>query len=240
MNATQHSIINNFNMIKEEITACTINAGRDPGSVKLIAVSKKHPASAVNTVLSTTGHTDFGENQALEAIDKISQIDSPDVTWHFIGHLQSNKAKFIPGKFVWVHSLESMKLAKRLNALAEEKGATINALIEVNISYDPNKHGVTPEEVVSFVGELIAENLSCIKLRGLMGMGPHGANSDELQSIFSNLRKLRDECIEKYGLTEFTELSMGMSGDYREAIKEGATMIRVGTGIFGQRDYAKK
>lgn len=239
MNTTEHPIIDNFNTVKEAITACAIEAGRDPESVKLIAISKKHPASAVNTILST-GHMDFGENQVQEAVNKIPQVNNPDVTWHFIGHLQSNKAKFIPGNFIWIHSLDSLKLAKNLNALAEEKGATINALVEVNIAHDPNKHGLAPEDVVSYVGELVAENLSCVKLRGLMGMGPHGAKSEILHTLFSNLRKLRDECIDKYGLTEFTELSMGMSGDYCEAIKEGATMIRVGTGIFGQRDYSKK
>ncbi|GAB4507841.1 MAG: hypothetical protein Tsb0026_04910 [Sulfuricaulis sp.] len=185
------------------------------------------------------GQKDFGESTTQNALPKISQLAHPSIDWHFIGHLQTNKAKFIPGNFSWLHSLDSLDLARKLFRLALEQSATINILIEVNVTRDPKKHGITPEALPTFMEKLLKENLTALPLRGLMTIAPHDAPEKDIRACFAGLRRLRDDCQQHFGLKNFTELSMGMSGDYVEAIKEGATMVRVGTAIFGKRDYAK-
>lgn len=151
--------------------------------------------------------------------------------------MQSNKAKFVPGHFSWIHSLDNFKLAQRVSRLAQENGVTINALIEVNATRDPKKHGVSPEGLLSLIEELLDDDLPGIALRGLMAVGPHPATEGEMRAAFAAVRELRDECQRRFGLSRFTELSLGMSGDYVHAIKEGSTMVRVGTAIFGERAY---
>lgn len=166
---------------------------------------------------------------------KIPQFAGQGLDWHFIGHLQSNKAKLVPGHFHWVHSLESVGLAQRLSQRAVHTGVVLNALIEVNITGDPRKHGVAPDALYALLDGLLAASLPGLALRGLMAMGPHGADEDRLRAAFSATRQLGEACRQRYALPAFTQLSMGMSGDYRAAILEGSTMVRIGTAIFGAR-----
>ena len=151
--------------------------------------------------------------------------------------MQSNKARFIPGNFHWLHSLDSSALARRVSRMAQEAGTSVNALIEVNVARDPARHGILPEALIPLMDELLRLSLPGLHLRGLMTIGPHPATEHDVRTAFAALRDLRDDCARRYGLTEFTELSMGMSGDYVEAIREGSTMVRVGTSIFGEREY---
>jgi len=236
MHLTTH-IAANLEHLRAAVTVAARRAGRNPQDVKLIAVSKNQPADAVAAAIAA-GQRAFGESTVQDALTKIPHFAGQALEWHFIGHLQSNKARFIPGNFAWVHSLTSVKLAQRLARLAQEQNTNINTLIEVNITRDPAKHGLAPEDVVPRLDELLKANLAGILLRGLMAIGPHPATEFERRASFAALRQLRDDCAQHFALPGFTELSMGMSGDYVEAILEGATMIRVGTVLFGERTYS--
>jgi hypothetical protein len=236
MTNTYSSIAANLAALKSRVAELASAAGRKPEDVRLIAVSKTHPRSAVEAA-AAAGQHEFGENTVQDALTKIPHFANRGLIWHFIGHLQSNKAKFIPGNFQWLHSLDSTALAKRLSRFADEQDTRVECLIEVNITRDPAKHGLDPDSVFPLIEELLKEPLPGISLRGLMCIGPHPATETEIRTAFASLRKLRDECRTRFGLPAFTELSMGMSGDYAEAIKEGSTMVRIGTAIFGERDY---
>lgn len=223
--------------MRERIAAAAEHAGRRADDIKLIAVSKNHSVEAIAAAI-VAGQRLFGESTAQEALKKIPLVQQPDVEWHFIGHLQSNKAKFIPGHFQWLHSLDSVKLAERLTRIAPES-VSLNVLIELNITHDPAKHGVAPGDLFPLLDRLLQDDdLAPLDLRGLTTIAPHGASSPEIRAVFAMLRRLREECAIRYALPRFTELSMGMSDDFEDAIKEGATYIRVGTAIFGQRDYS--
>ena len=233
MHATAH-IAANLERLRARIAEAMQRAGRRPEDVQLIAVSKNQPAEAVAAAVAA-GQRAFGENTVQDALTKIPGFAGQGLDWHFIGHLQSNKAKLVPGNFAWVHSLDSLSLAQRLARLAREQNTTVNALIEVNITRDPSKHGVAPEDMATLLDELLKTNLTGIHLRGLMAIGPHPATESERRASFAALRELRDECAQHFALPGFTELSMGMSGDFVEAIAEGSTMVRLGTAIFGPR-----
>lgn len=224
--------------VRESIVETAIAAGREPGDIRLIAVSKTLPTECVAAAVQA-GQRDFGENTVQDALTKISHFADKNLVWHFIGHLQSNKAKFIPGKFAWVHSIDSVNLAQRLSHKAQETGTTIGGLIEINITRDSGKHGVLPEALSPLLDEVLGAQLPGLALRGLMTIGPYPASERELRAAFAAVRKLRDDSAQRYALSDFKQLSMGMSGDYAEAIKEGATMVRIGTAIFGERDYPK-
>ena len=227
----------NLERLRNLIAETALRADRRPQDVKLIAVSKTQPPEAVAAAVAA-GQRLFGENTVQDALTKIPHFAGQGLEWHFIGHLQSNKARFIPGNFAWVHSLASEKLASRLARLAREQNTTINTLIEVNISRDPAKHGVAPEDAMMLLDQLLKANLAGIQLRGLMAIGPHPATESERRASFAALRTLRDDCAQRFALPGFTELSMGMSDDFIEAIQEGATLVRIGTAIFGERDYS--
>lgn len=231
------TIVSRLAHVRAAIADAAVTAGRKSDDVKLIAVSKTHSVDAMHAALRA-GQRVFGENTAQEALPKISHFEHDGVEWHFLGHLQSNKAKFIPGNFSWLHSLDNVKLAQRLARLASEQRVTLNALIEVNVTGDPNKHGVAPDDLFALLDQLLDENLTAVTLRGLMTIGPHAGGEAELRTAFSTLRTLREQTSARFGLPGFTELSMGMSGDYIEAVKEGSTMLRIGTAIFGERDYS--
>jgi len=231
------TIAANLERLRTTITDAARQAGRHPQDVKLIAVSKTQSAEAVAAAMAA-GQRVFGESTVQDALTKIPHFAGQALEWHFIGHLQSNKARYIPGNFAWVHSLTSVKLAERLARLAREQDTTINTLIEVNITRDPAKHGLSPEDVAARLDELLKENLAGIQLRGLMAIGPHPATEFERRASFAALRQLRDECAQRFALPGFTELSMGMSGDFVEAILEGSSMIRIGTALFGERNYS--
>ena len=230
-------IATNLERLRATLADTAHRAGRHPQDVKLIAVSKTQPAEAVAAAIAA-GQRAFGESTVQDALTKIPHFAGQALEWHFIGHLQSNKARFIPGNFAWVHSLTSLKLAQRLAHLAQEQNTIINALIEVNITRDPAKHGLAPEDVAPRLDELLKANLAGIPLRGLMAIGPHPATEFERRASFAALRQLRDDCAQRFALPAFTELSMGMSGDFVEAILEGSTMVRVGTALFGERNYS--
>lgn len=231
------TVARNLARVREEIATAARAAGRRPEDIRLVAVSKTHPPEAVAAAIAA-GQRDFGENTVQKALTKIPLYAS--VTWHMIGHLQSNKAKFVPGHFAWVHSVDSLKLAQRLSRMAQEKDVVLDALFEVNVTRDPAKHGLAPEELAPVLDALLKEGHPGLRLRGLMTIGPYPATEAESRACFAKLRELRDESQKRFGLKDFTELSMGMSGDYAAAIKEGSTMVRIGTAIFGERDYTKK
>lgn len=232
------TIARNLAQVRARIADAARAAGRGPEEVRLIAVSKTLPQEYVAAAV-LAGQRDFGENTVQDALTKIPHFAGLGLDWHFIGHLQSNKVKSIPGNFTWVHSLHALPLAQRLSRLAHEQHATVNLLIEVNITRDPAKHGVAPEHVPVLIEQLLQANLPGIRLCGLMAIGPHPADEQQLRNAFAAVRNLRDDCARRYALPGFTELSMGMSGDYVEAIKEGSTMVRIGTAIFGARGYLK-
>ena len=230
------TVAGNFARVRAEIAAAARATGRKPEEIRLIAVSKTHPPEAIAAAIAA-GQVDFGENTVQEALTKIPLYES--ATWHMIGHLQSNKAKFIPGNFAWVHSLDNLKLAQRLSRLAQEKGVALDALFEVNVTRDPAKHGLPPEELAPLLDTLLKEGHPGLRLRGLMTLGPYPATETNSRACFAQLRELREDCRKRFELKDFTELSMGMSGDYAAAIKEGSTMVRIGTAIFGERDYGQ-
>jgi len=236
--AAANIVRRNLEDVRAKMAEAAHRAGRKTGEIRLIAISKTQPLAAVEAALAA-GQTAFGENTIQEALTKIPALAGRDIEWHFIGHLQSNKAKFIPDNFGWIHSLDGSKLAARLSRLATEKGATLQCLIEVNITRDPAKHGLAPEALLPALDEMLATPLPGLRLRGLMAMGPYPATEADMRAAFARVRALRDQCQARFGLADFTELSMGMSGDYVEAILEGSTMVRVGTAIFGERLYAE-
>lgn len=227
-------VARNLRTVRHSIEEAAQRVGRDPRDIRLIAVSKTMSREAIEAALDA-GHNEFGENTIQDALTKIPYLQDRRPTWHFVGHLQSNKAKFIPGNFAWVHSIDRLSLAQKLSSLCEHAGARLNVLIQVNVTSDPNKHGVAPASAYELVEQILAADLSAISLRGLMTMGPYPAGECALRNCFAHLRALRDKCIERFGLTAFSELSMGMTDDFWIAIAEGATMVRIGAAIFGPR-----
>lgn len=235
MDQTDIAIAHRLEQVRADIADTARQAGRRAVDIRLIAVSKTLPAAYVSAAVQA-GQRDFGENTLQDALTKIPALADQHLTWHFIGHLQSNKAKLIPGNFAWLHSLDSASLAQRLSRKVPETGALLQTLIEVNITRDTNKHGVLAEALFPLLDELLRVPLPGIALRGLMAIGPHPASDAELRHAFAAVRKLRDDAAQRYSLPGFTELSMGMSGDYAAAIKEGSTVVRIGSAIFGTRD----
>jgi hypothetical protein len=234
---TSNTIADNLSRIREAIARAAQRAGRNPDDIRLIAVSKTQPPEAVAAAVAA-GQRLFGENTVQDALTKIPHFAGQNLEWHFIGHLQSNKVKFIPRNFSWLHSLDSLKLAERVSRFAEEHHTVVQSLIEVNITRDPAKHGVQPEAVPALLEQLLRDPLPGVALRGFMAIGPQDGTEKELRTAFAALRSLRDQCSMQFALPTFTELSMGMSGDYAEAILEGASFVRVGSAVFGKRHQA--
>ncbi len=224
----------NLEHVREAIAAAARSAGRRSEEVRLVAVSKRQPAELIAAAVAA-GQRDFGESTAQEALPKIERFRADGLCWHFIGHLQSNKARFIPGHFAWLHSLDSLALALRLSRQQAPHEQALETLIEVNIARTSFRYGATAEALAPLVEQLLEAAVPGIRLRGLMAIAPHPATEAELRAAFATVRTLRDECRQQFGLPDFTELSMGMSEDFVPAIREGATMVRVGTAIFGAR-----
>jgi PLP dependent protein len=227
------SIATNIETIREEIDAACLDAGRDPAGVRLIAVSKTHPASLVKEAYDT-GQIAFGESYVQEFLEKCDDplLEELGIEWHFIGHLQSNKIRSIIGKVSLIHGIDKLSTAEELSKRALQHNLQVDYLLEVNTSGETSKYGMSPEEVLSSTEALFT--LSNITLRGLMTI----ASPDRVkaQQEFRQLRTLLESLKPiSPDPSKLTELSMGMSGDFREAIHEGATMIRVGTAIFGWR-----
>jgi len=219
-----------ISQIREEIAFTAEKTGRSANAVKLLAVSKTFPAEAVAAAYKT-GQRIFGENRVQELKDKVPDLPK-DIAWHLIGHLQSNKVAQALDFAGMIHSVDSKKLLERLNRIAREKNLIANILFEVNISGEKSKFGMSQEETKRLADSAL--KLENINLHGLMTMAPFGSDEKKSRTIFSALRILKEE-ISKNTDRELPELSMGMSSDYKEAIKEGATLLRIGSAIFGKR-----
>ena len=218
--------------VREAISAAEAAANRPAGSVRLLAVSKTFPAEDVAEALAC-GQTCFGENRVQELASKVPVL--PDsVEWHLIGSLQSNKAAKAAALASWIHSVDSEKLVRKISAAAVALGRTVNILLEVNSGEDA-KTGVRSADDLRASLEA-ALGLPGVSVRGLMTMAPLGSAEPELHRVFASLRETRDALAHEFGVA-LPELSMGMSGDFREAIAEGATIVRIGTAIFGGRTY---
>ena len=232
------SISDKLAAVKRDIDEIAARCERAAGDVRLIAVSKTRSLDEVTQAIDA-GQKDFGENTIQDALTKVPALRSRDVQWHFIGHLQSRKAKQIPHNFHWVHSVDSFKLAQKLsNAMINAEAALpLNCLLQVNVSAEDSKSGLNKTELLPFVDELLRMEMPLVDWRGLMTIGVQG---DEYQTrvAFAELRQMLHQCQYEFGLTRFDQLSMGMSNDYAVAIEEGATMVRVGTAIFGERKQA--
>ena len=199
-----------------------------------LATFKGEVRPAVREAMQAGQHV-FGENTVQDALGKLRVLQEPGNEWHFIGHLQSNKAKHIPGNFSWLHTLDSTKLANRLARHCQETHSTLNILIQVNVSGDPDKHGLPAERLFGFTEELLEAGHAGLSLRGLMTIGRRDASVAERQREFAAMRELAAACGERFGASRFGELSMGMSSDFEQAIREGASIVRVGSAIFGPR-----
>jgi len=224
--------------IGERMAAAARKSGRLPQEIRLIAVSKTKTVQDIRS-LADLGVTDFGENQIQEALGKLAQFKDMTLDWHFIGHLQSNKCRFIPGNFSWVHSIDNEKLVRRIAQAAREADASVNLLLQVNVSADPAKHGVPSQELFPLLEAIHEQSLGRTRLRGLMTIGYRAASDDERRRSFAALRQLLEQCRQRFG-ESMTELSMGMSSDFELAIEEGATMVRVGTALFGPRQVNRE
>jgi pyridoxal phosphate enzyme (YggS family) len=209
-------------------------AGRDPGEIKLVAVSKTIESARVREAIEA-GVTILGENYVQEAREKIEEIGH-GVQWHMIGHLQKNKAKHAVTLFDYIHSLDGIPLAQEIDRRAAQKGRSVRGLVEVNLSGEASKFGIGSETVMDLIYHVAP--LKHISIEGLMTMPPYFDEPEKARPYFIRLRELRDR-IQKEGIegVRMDELSMGMSGDFEVAIEEGATMVRVGTAIFGERRY---
>lgn len=224
----------NLCCVEKKIEEACKRAGRDRSEVTLIAVSKTKPVSMIREVMET-GVVDFGENKVQELCDKIEEIKEP-LNWHLIGHLQRNKVKYIVDKVALIHSVDSLRLAEQIDAEAKKKDVIVNVLIEVNIAQEESKFGVSTQEVIPLLEEI--SKLSNIKVKGLMTIAPFVENPEENRIHFKGMRNLSvDIKAKNIDNVDMDILSMGMTGDYEVAIEEGSTMVRVGTGIFGERNY---
>ena len=230
-------------MIKDNVAEVEANiqkacerAGRSRDEVTLIAVSKTKPVSDIYEVMET-GIKDYGENKVQELCDKIETISEP-LNWHMIGHLQRNKVKYIVDKVRMIHSVDSLRLAQQISSEAVKKGVDVDILIEVNVAEEASKFGLSTEAVIQLAEDI--SKLPAVHIRGLMTVAPFTENPEDNRPYFRNLRQLAVDIARKnIDNVTMNELSMGMTGDYEVAIEEGATMVRVGTGIFGTRINAK-
>ena len=226
----------NLANVRKNIEESWKKVGRDVSEVTLITVSKTKPLSDLR-IAYEEGSRDFGENKVQELVSKIDEMPS-DVKWHLIGHLQRNKVKYIAGKVAMIHSVDSYRLAEEINVQAKKNSCVIPILIEINIAGEDTKFGIKPEEAEELIREI--SELENVKVSGLMTIAPNVANPEENRAYFKAMKDLFVDISSKnIDNVEMKVLSMGMTNDYTVAVEEGATMIRVGTGIFGARDYSK-
>lgn len=215
----------NYKKVMREISLAAERAGRDPADIKLIAVTKTVGIEEVRQA-AELGITDFGENRVQDAEEKVKAL--PALNWHFIGHLQSNKARDVLPRYHLIHSLDRISLVKALQRCAEQEDKEVDVLIQVNVSGEESKFGLEPGKLPGFIEKLAGYNR--IKVKGLMTMAPFVDDPEETRPCFRKLRELRDANA-KTGF-ELTELSMGMTNDYIVAVEEGATMVRIGSALF--------
>ena len=227
-------VAENYRYVLKKVEEACARSGRDPKDVTLIAVSKTKPIEMIEEAMEA-GARVFGENKVQELCDKYEQLPK-DLHWHLIGHLQRNKVKYIVDKAELIHSVDSLKLAEEISKEALKKNVEVNILIEVNVAEEESKFGVSVEETLALVEEIA--KLPGIHIQGLMTIAPYTTDPEENRPVFRTLKKLAVD-IKKKNIDNvcMDVLSMGMTGDYEVAIEEGATMVRVGTGIFGERNY---
>jgi len=219
--------------IKRRISETAESCGRESESVSIVAASKTVTSDRVKSAIAAGLHV-FGENYIQEAIDKIESIADDSVAWHFIGHLQSNKARYAVKYFDLIHSVDSVKLAKEINKQAKKINKIQKILVQVNISMESTKSGVTVEDAVSLIEEI--SRLENVSVKGLMTMPPYFNSPEKVRPYFKGLVQLKDKIICKnIPNVEINELSMGMTGDFEAAVCEGSTLVRIGTAIFGER-----
>lgn len=244
------SLQDRLHRVREQVDDCLHASNRNAGEVRLIAVSKTRSLAEVEA-LAKLGQHAFAENTIQDALTKIPYTTSlnepglnepgpngPGLEWHFIGHLQSKKAGKIPVNFQWIHTVDSLKLAEKLSAAVQRQDSPValDCLVQVNASKDPAKSGISTDEAHAFFDNLLASELPGLNWRGLMTIGVQG-DDKRTRNSFASLRALRDNLQGHTGLKDFDQLSMGMSNDFCVAIEEGATMVRIGSSIFGMRQY---
>lgn len=230
-------LADNLAQVQKNIEEACLAVGRDPSEVTLVAVSKTKPVEMLKEAYDA-GARVFGENKVQEIMDKYDQLPG-DVAWHMIGHLQRNKVKYIVDKAAMIHSVDSLRLAETIEQEAAKKNVRVPILAEVNVAEEESKFGLKVEEVLPFLEEV--SKLPHLEVRGLMTIAPFVDNPEDNREIFHKLKELSVDIAEKnINNITMSVLSMGMTGDYQVAVQEGATMVRVGTGIFGERDYSRQ
>ena len=232
---TQQELADNIARVRATIAAAAARSGRVVDAITLVAVSKTKPVELIR-MAHQLGLTDFGENRVQDALPKIAEFRHEEiepVRWHMIGHVQTNKVNKIVGSFAYVHSVDSLRLAQALNRHAEELEQRIAILLQVNVSGEQSKEGMTPEETPELARQILA--LPQLDVQGLMTIAPLVNEPEEVRPVFRHLRELRDRLCEMLPDNSWQHLSMGMTDDYPIAIEEGATMVRIGRAIFGAR-----
>lgn len=227
----------NLQIVEERIQAACIRAGRKREDVTLIAVSKTKPVEMLQEVYDE-GIRNFGENKVQELCDKMDKM-SEDIKWHMIGHLQRNKVKYIVGRVELIHSVDSYRLAEEINIQAKKKNIVVPILVEINIAHEQTKFGISESDAIQLVEDI--SGLENVRIMGLMTIAPYVENAEDNRLYFRQIKDLSVDINRKnIDNVSMKILSMGMTGDYEVAIEEGATMVRVGTGIFGERNYNKQ
>lgn len=227
-------ILENIETVRKNITTACKKVGRNPDEVTLIAVSKTKPYTDIEAALPS-GVLDYGENKVQELSEKYEVLPK-DIRWHMIGHLQRNKVKYLVGKVELIHSVDSIRLANQIETEFAKKDEIANILVEVNMANEESKFGVPANEALDLIKEICV--LPHIRVQGLMTIAPYTDNAETNREYFSQMKKLSVDIREKnIDNVNMNVLSMGMTGDYQVAIEEGSTMVRVGTGIFGERNY---
>lgn len=222
--------------IREDIRQACIRSGRNPEEVTLIAVSKTKPVSMIQEAIQAEQIV-FGENKVQELCSKYEELPK-NLQWHMIGHLQRNKVKYVADKVALIHSVDSFRLAKTIDQEGEKIGRVIPLLIEVNVAQEETKFGVSVEDTLPLISEI--STLSHVEIRGLMTIAPYVEDPEENRPVFRKLKQLSVDIKDKNMNNVYMDiLSMGMTNDYQVAVEEGATLVRVGTGIFGERNYAQ-
>lgn len=228
---TQSPLVQRLQAVQEKINNAVKNAGRRPEEVTLIAVSKRHSPKNIKELFEF-GHLEFGESYVQEALKKQEALEDCAIRWHFIGGLQTNKAKYCAGKFALIHAVGSHKLAQTLHKQAEKRGVVQPALIQVNVGREEQKSGIMEEGLPELLESAL--EMPGLDVQGLMCMPPYDPDQEKTRPYFAKLRELRDAMQKSTG-ARLPHLSMGMSTDCAAAVEEGATLVRVGTDIFGQR-----
>ena len=228
-------IAENLAEVRERISQATKKSGRDPDSVRLVVVSKQVVIAHIEEA-RTAGAVIFGENKIQDAVPRVDQLGSEGISWHFIGHLQKNKVKFLDERFDLIHSVDSLELAEKIANQCQSENRVQSVLLQINVSGETAKFGMEPGELENQM--LAFSRLKGIRVEGLMTIPPYHPDSENSRRHFSRLRELRDQC-EKQTRLSLHELSMGMTNDFEVAVEEGSTLVRVGTAIFGSRPRGK-